>query len=225
MSVLGAFQLASADVRAPAARSILVRTLVFTVAAFVLLAIVVQAGIGYVTTGQAGWIQTILDILGGLATLVVVWLLFPAVATLVAGTMIEGLVDAVEKRHYPDRLPDRSQSWLAGAASGVRFALFVIALNVALLPVYLVLLFVPLVAPMVFLSVNGYLLGREYFEMVAHRHLHALDARDLRKANRGLLFLAGVIVALLFAIPLVNFFAPMLGAAAMVHLFHRSVRP
>ena len=74
---------------------------------------------------QAGWLQTVLDLLGGLATLVVTWFLFPGVATFVAGTMIEGLVDAVEKRHYPDRAPQRSQSWLSGAASGARFAVII----------------------------------------------------------------------------------------------------
>ena len=221
MTLLESFRVAADDLRAPAARSILWRTLGFTIAAFVVLAIVVQAAIGYFTTGQSGWIQTVLDFLGGLATLVVTWLLFPAVATFIAGTMIEGLVDAVERRHYPDRAAQRSPSWLAAATASARFALFVIALNLVLLPLYIFLLFTAFLAPVVFLAVNGYLLGREYFEMVAHRHLDPLDAREMRRANRGLVFLAGVIVALVFAIPIVNFFAPMLGAAAMVHLFHR----
>ncbi len=221
LTLLGAFRTATDDLRAPAVRSILWRTLGFTVAAFVVLAIVVQAAIGYFTTEQAGWIQAILDFLGGLATLVLVWLLFPAVATFVAGTMIEGLVAAVERRHYPDRVSKRSLSWLAGAMASARFALFVITLNLVLLPLYIFLLFTAFLAPVVFLAVNGYLLGREYFEMVAHRHLDPLDAREMRRAHRGLFFFAGVLVALVLAIPIVNFFAPMLGAAAMVHLFHR----
>lgn len=108
--------------------------------------------------------------------------------------------------------------------SGARFALVAILINVALLPLYLVLLFVPPLAPVAFVAVNGYLLGREYFEMVAHRHLDARVARHVRKANRGLLFLAGLIVALVFAIPIVNLLAPMFADAAFVHLFHRGVR-
>ena len=77
---------------------------------------------------------------------------------------------------------------------------------------------------MAFLLVNGYLVGREYFDMIASRHLDPAAARALRKSYRGRVYVAGLVLAVLFTVPVVNLFAPMLGAAAMVHLFH-SLRP
>ncbi|HIC29274.1 MAG TPA: hypothetical protein EYO85_07535 [Rhodospirillales bacterium] len=83
----------------------------------------------------------------------------------------------------------------------------------------LVFLLIPPLFPFVFYTVNGYLLGREYFELVALRRIGPEEARRLRKAHRGKLFLTGVIMALLLTLPVVNLLAPVVITAAMVHLF------
>jgi CysZ protein len=70
----------------------------------------------------------------------------------------------------------------------------------------------------VFWAVNGYLLGREYFELVAMRHHGRQEARDMRKQNGGRVFLSGCIVAVLFTAPVLNLAALVIGVAAMVHL-------
>ncbi len=223
MTLLEPFTRARHDLWSPAGRKILWRSLGLSVTAFVVLAIAVQYGIDHVTTGWAGWVQTLLDLLGGLATLVLVWILFPAVATFFVGAMIDSLIDAVEREHYPAATA-RAQSMTSVLWHGARFALFAIALNLLLLPLYIALLFVPPLAPVAFLLVNGYLVGREYFDMIASRHLDPAAARALRKSYRGRVYVAGLVLAVLFTVPVVNLFAPMLGAAAMVHLFH-SLRP
>lgn len=222
MTLLEPFARAGRDLWSPAARSILWRSLGLSAAAFVLVAIAVQYGIGHATAGWAGWVQTLLDVLGGFATLVLVWMLFPAVATFFVGAMTDGLIDAVERAHYP-HVRARASSLLSALGQGARFAVVVIALNLLLLPLYIVLLFVPLLAPVVFLLVNGYLVGREYFDMVAVRHLDSADVRVLRRYHGARIYGTGFVLAFLFTVPVVNLFAPMLGAAAMVHLFH-SVR-
>lgn len=208
MTLLAAFRLALQDLRAPETRRVVWRSVGLSVAVFVALAVGVQAGIGALTGDQAGWIRTLLDILGGLATLAVVWIVFPSVATFFAGAMLDGLVGGVEQRHYP-RQDATGSSWSESLAASAHFALM-----------YIGLLFVPPLAPVAFFSVNGYLLGREYFDLVALRHLDPRALAALRKQHGGRLFLAGVILALLFAVPVVNLFAPVLGAAAMVHVFH-----
>lgn len=224
MTLLDSYRLGLEDLRAPEARSVLSRAFAFSLAAFVALAIAVQVGIGYVSADQAGWLRTLLDLLGGLATLVAVWFLFPAVATFFAGAMLDRMVSGIEARHYPAEATDGAPTWRESIATSARFAAVAIALNLVLLPVYLALLFVPPFGPLAFLGVNGYLLGREYFELVALRHLDPATMHAVRKANGGRIFLAGVLLTFLFAIPIVNLFAPVLGAAAMVHLFH-GLRP
>lgn len=219
MTLLEPFALARRDLWGPAGRRILWRSLALSIAAFVLLAIAVQAAIGYAAAGWAGWVQTVLDVLGGLATMVVVWILFPAVATLFAGAMTDGLIDAVERQHYPGA-PAHAPSALSGLVQAARFATIAVALNLLLLPLYVALLFVPPLAPVAFLLVNGYLVGREYFHMVASRHLDPAAASALRKTYGWRVYATGLVLAFLFTVPVVNLFAPMLGAAAMVHLFH-----
>jgi uncharacterized protein involved in cysteine biosynthesis len=71
----------------------------------------------------------------------------------------------------------------------------------------------------VFYAVNGYLLGREYFELVALRRVDATEAEAMRSRFRGRMFLAGLVTAFLLTVPFVNLVAPIIGTAAMVHLF------
>jgi uncharacterized protein involved in cysteine biosynthesis len=65
----------------------------------------------------------------------------------------------------------------------------------------------------VFLSLNGYPFGREYFEVVALRRFDRTAARAARHRFAGRVFLGG------FAVPLVNLVAPVIATAFMVHLF------
>ena len=58
---------------------------------------------------QIGWLDTAIDVLGGFATLALSWLLFPAVVSTTTGFLLEGVAEAVERRHYPDLPPARSQ--------------------------------------------------------------------------------------------------------------------
>jgi uncharacterized protein involved in cysteine biosynthesis len=67
--------------------------------------------------------------------------------------------------------------------------------------------------------VNGYLLSREYFELVALRHMGLTEAKALRKKNAFQLFLTGVLVAFMLTVPMVNLLAPIIATGMMVHLF------
>jgi CysZ protein len=94
-----------------------------------------------------------------------------------------------------------------------------IVLNLVVLPVYIVALFIPFLSLALFLVLNGYLLGREYFELVATRHMPPAEARLLRKRKGGQIYLAGMVIAGLFAVPFLNLLAPILGAAFMMHVY------
>ncbi len=164
---------------------------------------------------QWGWLETVVDVLGGLTTLVVTWFLFPGVISAVIGLLLESIADAVEARHYP-HLPAAAG---LGLGETVATTLKFLALMVVLNLVMLVFLLFPPVFPFVFYGVNGYLLSREYFELVALRRVDSREARALRKANKGRLFVAGVIIAFLLTVPVVNLLAPVIATATMVHLF------
>ncbi|MDH5748483.1 MAG: EI24 domain-containing protein [Rhodospirillales bacterium] len=163
------------------------------------------------------WLETAVDIFGGLATLVMTWLLFPAITGGVIGLLLDRIADQVEARHYPG-LPDaQGISFAAGLMVALRFMGVLIGLNLLLLP----FLLFPLAFPFIFYSANGYLLSREYFELVGLRRLSLDKVTELRRNHKVQLFFAGVLIALLLTVPIVNFFAPIIATAAMVHLFER----
>jgi uncharacterized protein involved in cysteine biosynthesis len=103
--------------------------------------------------------------------------------------------------------------------SGLAFAAMTVAINLLALPFYLLLIFLPPFNLILFYGVNGYLFGREYFEIVALRRQNPADAKRLRRRYRGRLFLAGILIAVMMTIPIVNLFAPIVATGFMVHVF------
>ncbi|MBC8339858.1 MAG: EI24 domain-containing protein [Rhodospirillales bacterium] len=161
------------------------------------------------------WLEWIADLFGGLMTLILTWFLFPAVISVVVGLFLEDIATAVEARHFPGLPPADGQTVIQSLMVTLRYLGVLVALNLVLL----VFLLLGPVFPFVFYTVNGYLLGREYFELVALRRLGPDAARRLRLAHRWEMFLAGVVMAFLLTVPVVNLLAPIVITAAMVHLF------
>jgi Uncharacterized protein involved in cysteine biosynthesis len=167
---------------------------------------------------EQGWADTSTDVAVGLLALVLPILFFPALATAIMSALLDGVADAVEARHYPALNWPRPQKWAEVLLTTLRFLLVMVAVNLVALPVYLLLLFTGLTAVLAIL-VNGYLLGREYFELVALRRLKPERARLVFRHHLGRLWLAGIVIAFLFSVPLVNLLMPVVGTAFMVHLF------
>ena len=201
---------------APALRRIVGLSLALAAASFVVLwlalAIVLDHG------ARFGWrpLDWVVDLLGAVATLVLSWLLFPAVVTMVMGFFLERIAGAVEALDYPGSGPARRAPIAETVKTTLRLMGLTIALNVLALPVYVL---APGLNFFVFLGLNGYLFGREYFEVVALRRLELTAARAVRTRFTGRVFLGGVAIALLFAVPLVNLVAPVIATALMVHFF------
>jgi len=158
------------------------------------------------------------------AMLVATFLMFPAVVTIVVGLFLDTVADAVEARHYSDLGPPRPQPWAETLLSTVKFAMIVILLNILILPLYLVLFLLPPANLVLYYLLNGYLVGREFFELAAFRRLAPIEATRLRRAYRSRVLVAGIILTVLMTIPVVNLLAPVLGAAFMVHVAHDLMR-
>lgn len=164
----------------------------------------------------AAWfLGLLLEIISAVGVFVLAIVLYPVATTAIVGLFLEDVAESVERRHYPDLPPPAAQSTLQSIWAGTKFALIALTLNVIVLPLYLI----PPLIPFVFYGVNGYLVGREYFELAASRRLPPEDVRKLRQAHRLRIFLAGALTAFLLTVPFVNLAAPIIGTAAMVHLF------
>lgn len=146
-----------------------------------------------------------------------VFLMVP-VASAFTGFFLEDVAQAVEDRHYPG-LPEVARITL-GETLLDSLSFFGVMLAVNLVALVLYIPAGPL-APVLFWVVNGYLLGREYFQMVAMRRLGRAGAAALRRKYAGRIWLAGTLMAMPLSLPLVNLLIPVLGAATFTHQFHR----
>ena len=80
------------------------------------------------------------------------------------------------------------------------------------------LLLIPGINLIAFFLVNGYLLGREFFEFAAMRYRSPAEARLFRAKHAGTVFLSGLVLAAFLAVPLLNLLTPLFAAGMMVHL-------
>ncbi len=162
----------------------------------------------------AGWITFLAAIFAGTGLALLLALLIAPITALIAGLFLDDVAEVVEKRDYPTDIPGQAMPLGQALLSSIRFLGVVIVGNVFAL----LLLFVPGVNLVAFFLVNGYLLGREFFEFAAMRFRPPLEARAFRSKHRGTIFLSGLLIALFLMIPIVNLLTPLFAAGLMVHL-------
>ena len=205
----------------PAFRRIIFKAILLSIFVFIFLAMIV----GFVlseTNFFTFWVfEAFADMFGGITAIVIAWLLFPTLASFFITLFLEDIVEAVESRHYPGVLSEKTNNPSATYIISLRFTAIALFLNILAIPFYFFTIWFPPLGIFVFYCLNGYLLGREYFELVALRHIKMEDIPSIRQANRLKLFLFGSVTTFLFTIPIINFLAPILGVTGMTHFFRK----
>jgi uncharacterized protein involved in cysteine biosynthesis len=158
-----------------------------------------------------------------LLTFMGLWFAWRIVAMAVIGFFADGVVLAVETRHYPQAAAKaRDLPLVEQFTTSLQAALRALLINLVALPFALALLLTGVGTALLFLAVNAVLIGRELQDMVWLRHRGAAgDPAPLPRSERWML---GAAIAALLAVPFVNLLAPLLGAAAATHLIHRKER-
>lgn len=164
------------------------------------------------------WVNRVLEWMLPVLAVFGLVLLGGPVAALFASLFLDGAAARIEARDYPADPPAPGVPFATGLKAGIALMLAVLGIDLVLLPFDLAL---PGLAELATLLANGWLLGREYFELVALRHVGREKAALYRRRYRGRVLAAGTVLALLTMIPLVNLIAPLFGTALMVHLFRQ----
>lgn len=171
-----------------------------------------------------GWLGTVAAIVAGVALALGLALLVAPASAIVAGFFLDDAAEIVERTGYPDEPAGTAVPALRAMVLSLKFFGVVILGNI----VALLLLLVPGVNIAAFFIVNGYLLGREFFEFAAMRFRPEAEAKALRRSHAWTIFLAGLVIAAMLAVPIVNLATPLFAAALMVHLHkmlsHRAAR-
>lgn len=186
-------------------------------------AVLVLAGIGldrlalsFVHAGSA-WLSAVLSLVAALGVVVGMIFLAPPTASLVASFFLDEIAAIVERAIDPAGPPGRPLPIAPSIAMGLRFAVLSVLANVVVL---LASIFTG-VGVASFLVLNGYLLGRQYFELAAMRHGPAVQARRLFHQHWGQVWLAGAIVSAAVAVPVLNLLTPLFATALMTRVYKR----
>ena len=205
----------------PAFRRVIIKAILLSVFVFLFLAIFVWFVLSETNFFTFWLFETFADMVGGFTTMVIAWLLFPTLASFFITLFLEDIVEAVESRHYPGVILEKLNNSSATFINSLRFTAIALLLNILAIPFYFFTIWFPPLGIFVFYCLNGYLLGREYFELVALRHIKMEDIPSIRQSNRWQLFLFGSVTTFLFTIPIINFLAPILGVTGMTHFFRK----
>ena len=198
-------------------RGVLWLGILLSLATLAALFVGVEAAIGWASNTGYNWLDRTFQVLGGVGTAVIAWFLFPSIVVGVSGLFLDRVVDATELRHHPLLPAPRPVPQAQSALGALKLLGISLLLNLLALPAY----FIPGLNLPIWLALNGYLVGREYAEMVAIRRLPPAAVEQVRHERRLAFWAAGVVVAALLAVPLLNLVAPIVGAAFMTLRFQR----
>ena len=220
---------AFAQMFTPALRGVLIKAVGLALLFIVFIGIVLQRLLAGLADSGATWAEQtsgfaphsvwtalawMLSILAGLGIVTGAIFLMPPVSALVGSFFVDDVAEAVEREHYPAEPAGRALPMLPAVVEGAKIALLSLVVYVVALPFVLFAGF----GFLILFVATAYLLSREYFELAAMRFRTAGEAKAMRKANAGYIFMAGLVIAAFVSIPLLNFATPVVAMAFMVHI-------
>jgi len=195
-------------------------SLVLTAVLFVVLFIGIEYWLAYLPTLGAPWVNTFLKLATPILLVLGVFFLGTPVAAIFASIFLDRIAAKVDAHFYPNDPKAPGTPFVSGAAEAFRLIGLALLINVALLPVDVG---VPGVAEIATVIANGWLLGREFFELASLRHLSRKQSDALRRRHSGKIFAGGLLISVLTVIPVLDLIAPFFGSALMAHLFKRII--
>lgn len=227
--ILESANAAASRLLTPPFRAVLWKSLGFTIATLIAVWFAIRGVFEYLanpwisqyTMGLPEWtgfLGLFSSIIAGIALSLALGLLIAPVTALVASFFLDEVADVIEAEDYPDQPKGRALPLGESIIHALKFAAIVVVGNLFAL----LLLLVPGVNIMAFFLVNGYLLGREYFEFAAMRFRPAVEARAMRRKHSFTVMLAGLLIAAMLSVPILNLLTPLFAAAMMVHI-HKTI--
>jgi CysZ protein len=194
------------------------KAIVLTAVLYAALFVAAEWGVHHLPHFGAAWINQALEVLVPVLLLILPFLMGAPVVAFFASLFLNDIAKAVETHYYPADPKPSGAPFGQSLVTGLKLFVLITALDLLLLPLDAAL---PGIAETATILINGWLLGREYFELVALRHVSRRASQALRRRHKGAIFTAGVLIALLAVVPFVNFIAPLFATAFMVHLYKR----
>jgi CysZ protein len=197
---------------------IVLRSLLLTAALFVVLFVVVEYALTHMPPLGTIWVNRLLEVAMPFILVLAIFFLGAPVAAIFGSLYLDRIAAKVDAHFFPDDPKSAGTPLARGLGEAARLIALSLLVNVFLLPVDIG---VPGLAEIATILANGWLLGREFFELAALRHVSRKDSDAMRTRYATRIYAAGLLISILTAIPLIDLIAPFFGSALMAHLFKR----
>jgi CysZ protein len=210
---------AFAQTFSPTLRRILLKAIALAVLLLLVLGVILQAVITQLASLPQPF-EMALAIATGLGLIAGAIYLMGPISSLIAALFLDDVAEEVERTSFPADPIGRALPIAQSIVLSMKFFGLVLLVNF----IALLLLLVPGINLVAFFVANGYLLGREYFELAAMRYRPVAEARALRRENAVRVFLAGLAIAGVVAVPFLNLVTPIFAISLMVRV-HKRLSP
>jgi CysZ protein len=197
---------------------IVLRSLLLTAVLFIVLFVGVEYILTHMPPLGSIWVNRLLEVATPFILILAVFFLGAPVAAIFGSLYLDRIAAKVDAHFFPQDPKAPGTPLTTGLGEAVRLIALSLLINVVLLPMDIG---VPGVAEIATILANGWLLGREFFELAALRHVNRKASDAMRSKYATRIYGAGLLISILTAIPLVDLIAPFFGSALMAHLFKR----
>jgi CysZ protein len=210
---------AFAQTFSPGLRRILVKSVALAILLLLVLGVILQTVVTQMSSLPQPF-EMALAIATGLGIIAGAIYLMGPISSLIAALFLDEVAEEVERTGFPADPVGRPLPIAQSLVLSVKFFGLILLVNF----IALLLLLIPGVNLIAFFVANGYLLGREYFELAAMRYRPAEEAKALRRENSMRVFLAGLAIAGVVVVPFLNLITPIFATALMVRV-HKRLSP
>jgi CysZ protein len=210
---------AFAETFSPPLRRILLKAVALSILLLLVLGVVLQALLVHVIS-LPGAFELAIAIVTGVGMLAAAVYLMGPISSLIAALFVDDVAEHVERTDFAADPVGRPLPIAQSITLSVKFFGLVLLVNL----VALFLLLVPGINLIAFFVANGYLLGREYFQLAAMRYRPIVEAQALRRDHAVRIFIAGLAIACVVLVPILNLITPIFATALMVRV-HKRLSP
>lgn len=159
-----------------------------------------------------GWFRGIAQFMGGTLVLIISYFFFTGIHGAFVGIFIDDILDSIQQKHYPTIPWEKAPSFLTSLSFSLRLLILTVLLNLIASPLLILGWFIPPVGLTLQILLNGYLLGKEYGQLVEFRISPSASLKPTPKY-----FSNGIIASSIWIIPILNLVAPILLIGSVLH--------
>ena len=158
------------------------------------------------------WFRGFANFMGGTLILIISYFFLAGIHGAFVGIFIDDILDSIQQKHYPNMAWEEAPTFLTSLSFSLRILGLTIFLNLLASPLLILGWFIPPIGLTLQVLLNGYLMGKEYGQLVEFRIPPSASLKPTPKYFRN-----GIIASCIWIIPILNLVAPILLIGSVLH--------